>query len=151
VFQEGAEFRIAHDGYGRVEPEGLRQRRVQVVHLADGVLGQARDELWSAEAAAVARGGGAHLLRDPVLDALVLAEHVEEPRQGPRGRVAAGDHEVEDDVPQVLVVEAAGIALPLHQEPRQDVLFLGLSGKMSPCQDCHLLSCSRLHPSCTER
>jgi len=130
VFQESDRSSgQTHDGHSRVEPEGLRQRCVQVVHLADGVVGQARDELRGAEVAVAGGGGGAHLLGDLVLDVLVPAQHVEEPRQRPRRGVAAGDHEVEDDVPQVLVVEAAGIALPLHQEPRQDVLFLGLSGK----------------------
>ena len=115
-----------YDGHGRVEPQRLRQRGVQVLHLADGVLGQARHELLRADVAVARGGGGAHLLRDLFLDALVPAELVEEPGQGPRRGVAAGDDEVEDDVPQVLVVEAARISLPLEQEPRQDVLFLGL-------------------------
>ena len=115
-----------YDGYGGVQPEGLRQRRVQVLHLADGVLRQARGELMGADVAVAAHGGGAYLLRDPVLDGLVPAEHVEEPGQSPCRGVAAGDHKVEDDVPEVLVVEAAGVLLPLEQKPRQDVLFLGL-------------------------
>jgi hypothetical protein len=32
-----------YDGHGVVEPEGLRQSFVQLVHLADGVIGQSRD------------------------------------------------------------------------------------------------------------
>jgi hypothetical protein len=66
-----------YDGHGVVERECLRQSCVQLVDLADGILGGARDELLGADVA-TARGGGAHLFRDPVLDGMVPAELVEE-------------------------------------------------------------------------
>jgi hypothetical protein len=57
----------------------------------------------------------------------------------------AGDRKIEDDVPQVLAVEAAGVLLPLEEEPRQDVLFLGLPQRNVAVSDPFI--CVSMHAS----